>query len=126
MRPSELAGPGTAMRGLGLILQRQILPVAAVRKGKAFTHQSRADIASIGVADREFARVAIGEFRIDAAGEIRPRHQHFQPIGRGLAAGPDLVERITANLPLNSADRATFYGGSAAGYTDYKTFPAAA
>ena len=34
-------------------------------------------------------------------------------------ANPDLVRRYRENLPLNAADPATFYGGSAAGYTDY-------
>ncbi|WP_413577966.1 alkene reductase [Bdellovibrio sp. HCB290] len=32
---------------------------------------------------------------------------------------PDLPERFAANAPLATADRATFYGGTAHGYTDY-------
>jgi len=36
-------------------------------------------------------------------------------------ANPDLVERFRRNGPLNQADSATFYGGGAAGYTDYPT-----
>ncbi|TWO71082.1 alkene reductase [Caenimonas sedimenti] len=39
--------------------------------------------------------------------------------GRPYIANPDLVERLRANAPLNTPDRATFYGGGAAGYTDY-------
>ena len=34
-------------------------------------------------------------------------------------ANPDLVRRYRENLPLNAADRTTFYGGSEIGYTDY-------
>ena len=34
-------------------------------------------------------------------------------------ANPDLVERFRVNAPLNEPDRATFYGGSEKGYTDY-------
>lgn len=35
---------------------------------------------------------------------------------------PDLPERFELNAPLNSADRSTFYGGDAKGYTDYPKF----
>jgi N-ethylmaleimide reductase len=34
-------------------------------------------------------------------------------------ANPDLVARFASNAPLNEADRSTFYGGDARGYTDY-------
>ncbi|MFP5384522.1 MAG: alkene reductase [Bacteriovoracia bacterium] len=34
-------------------------------------------------------------------------------------ANPDLVRRFKENLPLNEADRATFYGGTEKGYNDY-------
>ncbi len=44
-------------------------------------------------------------------------------------ANPDLAERFRRNAPLNTPDRATFYGGTAKGYTDYpaldETAPAA-
>ena len=39
--------------------------------------------------------------------------------GRMFLANPDLPERIRKSAPLNAADRATFYGGDAHGYTDY-------
>ncbi|WP_332814321.1 alkene reductase [Ramlibacter sp.] len=39
--------------------------------------------------------------------------------GRSYIANPDLVERLRTGAPLNKPDRATFYGGGAAGYTDY-------
>jgi N-ethylmaleimide reductase len=39
--------------------------------------------------------------------------------GRLFIANPDLVERFRDGLPLNTPDRATFYGGGAKGYVDY-------
>lgn len=39
--------------------------------------------------------------------------------GRLFIANPDLVERLQQDAPLNTPDLATFYGGDAAGYTDY-------
>ena len=39
--------------------------------------------------------------------------------GRPYIANPDLVERLQRGAPLNTPDRATFYGGGAPGYTDY-------
>ena len=38
-------------------------------------------------------------------------------MGRPFIANPDLVARLEKNAPLNEPDRATFYGGGAAGYT---------
>ena len=39
--------------------------------------------------------------------------------GKPYIANPDLVERLRRNAPLNTPDKATFYGGGAKGYTDY-------
>jgi N-ethylmaleimide reductase len=39
--------------------------------------------------------------------------------GRLYIANPDLVERLRIGGSLNAPDRATFFGGGAAGYTDY-------
>ncbi len=36
-------------------------------------------------------------------------------------ANPDLPHRVAIDAPLNTPDRATFYGGGAEGYTDYPT-----
>jgi N-ethylmaleimide reductase len=46
--------------------------------------------------------------------------------GRKYIANPDLAERIRNGLPLNEADKATFYGGDERGYTDYPTWKSAA
>lgn len=42
--------------------------------------------------------------------------------GRNFIANPDLVARLKTGSELNRYDRSTFYGGNAAGYTDYPTF----
>jgi N-ethylmaleimide reductase len=39
--------------------------------------------------------------------------------GRPYIANPDLVDRLRTGAPLNKADKTTFYGGGAKGYTDY-------
>lgn len=41
--------------------------------------------------------------------------------GRFFLANPDLPQRIAKDAPLNEADFTTFYGTTAAGYTDYPT-----
>jgi N-ethylmaleimide reductase len=46
--------------------------------------------------------------------------------GRPFIANPDLVERLRTGAPLNPADKSTFYGGGAKGYTDYPTLDEAA
>jgi N-ethylmaleimide reductase len=43
-------------------------------------------------------------------------------IGKWALANPDFVSRFRHNRKLNNPDPSTFYGGSAAGYTDYPTF----
>jgi len=40
-------------------------------------------------------------------------------VGALSLANPDLVARVRAGAPLNTADPATFYGGDEHGYTDY-------
>lgn len=49
--------------------------------------------------------------------------------GRAFLANPDLPKRLRHHAPLNEPDSATFYGGTARGYTDYpvweQTAPAA-
>ena len=47
-------------------------------------------------------------------------------VGRAFLANPDLVERLRTGAPLNEPDPTTFYGGEAAGYTDYPSLIRAA
>jgi N-ethylmaleimide reductase len=58
--------------------------------------------------DRERAEQAIGSGTADLVAFAAP-----------FLANPDLVRRYRERLPLNEADRATFYAGGEAGYIDY-------
>lgn len=57
---------------------------------------------------RDMALAAVAEGRADAIA-----------FGRSFISNPDLGRRLREGLPLAKADSATFYGGGAAGYTDY-------
>jgi N-ethylmaleimide reductase len=46
--------------------------------------------------------------------------------GKLYIANPDLAERLQRGAPLNAPDKATFYGGTARGYTDYPSLGEAA
>lgn len=50
-----------------------------------------------------------------------PNGADMVSFGRPFIANPDLVERLRRNGPYNEGNRATYYGGGAAGYTDYPT-----
>jgi N-ethylmaleimide reductase len=54
-----------------------------------------------------------------AAGWLREGRAHAISFGSLFISNPDLPERVRRGAPLLEADRATFYGGAAAGYTDY-------
>jgi N-ethylmaleimide reductase len=53
----------------------------------------------------------------DAA--IRDGHADAIAFGRIFISNPDLPRRLQHGFPLTSYNRATFYGGDVAGYTDY-------
>jgi 2,4-dienoyl-CoA reductase-like NADH-dependent reductase (Old Yellow Enzyme family) len=43
----------------------------------------------------------------------------FRVVRDAVHANPDLPERLRGGAAFNPADRKTYYGGSAKGYTDY-------
>jgi N-ethylmaleimide reductase len=65
----------------------------------------------------------------------RPRDRIGADVASGLAdleaygqmvlANPDFVARVKTNASMNEADRASFFGGAAQGYTDYPALEAA-
>jgi 2,4-dienoyl-CoA reductase-like NADH-dependent reductase (Old Yellow Enzyme family) len=65
----------------------------------------------------------------------RPRDRIGADVASGLAdleaygqlvlANPDFVARVKTGAPMNEADRASFFGGAAPGYTDYPALEAA-
>lgn len=64
--------------------------------------------------DRDLAATRLAEGKAD-----------LFAFGRPYISNPDLVERLKTGAPLNEPNQATFYGGGAAGYTDYPTLAAA-
>lgn len=58
-------------------------------------------------------------YDLPLAGQALQQGADLVAFGRPYIANPDLVERLRRNAPLNTPDRATFYGGDARGYTDY-------
>ena len=66
--------------------------------------------------------VANNGYDLALAREARRRGRvDLVSFGRLYIANPDLVERLRAGAPLNVPDRSSFFGGGAAGYTDYPT-----
>ncbi|WP_420840788.1 alkene reductase [Herbaspirillum robiniae] len=61
------------------------------------------------------------DMAIDA---VESGHADMVAFGRPFIANPDLVQRLRLDAPLAEADRATFYGGGAEGYTDYPALTA--
>lgn len=64
--------------------------------------------------------ILAGGFTGKSADEaIRSGQTDAVAFGRNFIANPDLPLRLELGAPLNPYDRATFYGGGAAGYVDY-------
>lgn len=63
---------------------------------------------SAGGYDAENAKQAVESGAVDAVA-----------FGRHFIANPDLPKRLEISAPLNKYNRATFYGGTEIGYTDY-------
>jgi N-ethylmaleimide reductase len=69
--------------------------------------------------------IAAGGFDGEKANDILQKGiADLVAFGRHFIANPDLVLRLKNNLPLNSYDRETFYGGDARGYNDYPLYEA--
>jgi N-ethylmaleimide reductase len=69
--------------------------------------------------------IASGGFdRASAAATVAAGAADAIAFGRAFIANPDLPRRLKTGAPLNPYDRATFYGGSERGYTDYPALAA--
>jgi N-ethylmaleimide reductase len=82
----------------------------AVNNAALFRRVFGGPLISAGAYTAESAAAAVEKGQVDAVA-----------FGRMFLANPDLTERIRKHAKLNNADRATFYGGAAHGYTDYPT-----
>lgn len=73
---------------------------------------------------RRFSGTYIANNGYDLELALQARRNHLADLisfGRLFIANPDLVERLRVGAQLNIPDRKTFFGGGAAGYTDYPT-----
>ena len=67
--------------------------------------------------------ITAGGFTGEAAeAAIAQGHADAIAFGRIFISNPDLPRRLREGLPLTPYNRATFYGGEAAGYTDYPVY----
>ncbi len=75
---------------------------------KIFREAYAGVLITAGGYDRESALAALANGSADAVA-----------FGRYYISNPDLAQRLAADLPLTPYNRATFYGGTEKGYTDY-------
>jgi N-ethylmaleimide reductase len=70
--------------------------------------------------------VAAGNYRSQSAADaVEKGWADAVAFGRFFISNPDLPERVRRDAPFTPYDRATFYGGGAAGYVDYPAMQAA-
>jgi len=60
-----------------------------------------------------------GRAREQIGADVAAGLADLEAYGQMVLANPDFVARLKTHAPMNDADRNTFYGGSAQGYTDY-------
>ena len=66
--------------------------------------------------------IANGGYTQDTAeAKLEANNADLVAFGELYIANPDLPERFAQHGPFNEPDRSTYYGGGAAGYTDYPT-----
>ncbi|UXT50163.1 alkene reductase [Agrobacterium tumefaciens] len=57
----------------------------------------------------------------DIGSDVASGLADVEAYGQYTLANPDFAERVRKGAPMNTADRNTFFGGGAQGYTDYPT-----
>jgi len=116
MTDSDPVATFTALAGrlsdLGLVYIHVVESFAGQPRDEATPQAVREAFSQVYIANGgytpDMARDRIDEGKADAVA-----------FGVAFLANPDLPERIARGAPLNDPDPATFYGGTAAGYTDY-------
>ena len=66
-----------------------------------------------------------GRPRDQIGADVASRLADLEAYGQMVLANPDFVARLKTGAPMNEADRASFFGGAAQGYTDYPALEAA-
>jgi N-ethylmaleimide reductase len=102
---------------------------ALAPKGLAWLHimGTPKDIDIAALAKKHYGSkviLAAGYDRAKAEADIGAGRAEAIAFGVPFLANPDLPARLHANAALNAPDVAKFYGGGAAGYTDYPTLAA--
>jgi N-ethylmaleimide reductase len=67
-----------------------------------------------------------GRSRDQIGADVASGLADLEAYGQMVLANPDFVARVKTGAPMNDADRASFFGGAAQGYTDYPALEAAA
>jgi N-ethylmaleimide reductase len=67
-----------------------------------------------------------GRSRDQVGGDVTSGLADLEAYGQMVLANPDFVARLKTGAPMNAADRASFFGGAAQGYTDYPKLDGAA
>ncbi|WP_439886067.1 alkene reductase [Pseudomonas sp. MBLB4123] len=65
-----------------------------------------------------------GRAREEIGADLASGLADLEAYGQMVLATPDFVERLRNAAPMNEADRASYFGGGAQGYTDYPTLTA--
>jgi len=60
-----------------------------------------------------------GRLRNQIGADVASGLADLESYGQMALANPDFVARLKTNAPMNEADRTSFFGGNARGYTDY-------
>jgi 2,4-dienoyl-CoA reductase-like NADH-dependent reductase (Old Yellow Enzyme family) len=67
-----------------------------------------------------------GRLRDQIGADVASGLADLEAYGQMVLANPDFVARVKTAAPMNEADRASFFGGAAQGYTDYPALNSAA
>jgi N-ethylmaleimide reductase len=102
-----------------------IEPRSSGAAGAEVDHQDVPSAAKLFRPDWPGTLITAGNFTAEsAAATIASGEADAIAFGRRFISNPDLPERFRLGAPLNAYDRATFYGGGRAGYTDYPALAA--
>lgn len=93
-----------------------------VLEGDMLTGERRVDYAALRNCFSGFYMANNGYDLDSGNSAIAQQQADMVAFGKLFIANPDLPERFAKNLPLNTPDQATFYGGDEKGYTDYPKY----
>lgn len=114
-----------SLRGIGYV---HVIEPRATNAGGGGSDLTDESVPSTSKLFRKFFNgvfISAGGYNLDSAREaVESQTVDAVAFGRIFIANPDLPQRFQKNAPLNKYNRATFYGGGVAGYTDYPALEA--